>query len=145
MRYFQSKEKLFARVAVVDQHKPIGGTPAQVAELLLASLGAKVTAEPVAALAAVRAMFTHPEAANEVRGAMLAEQRQAAETMAGEDADLRTGLIGALTLGTVIGRYLVGLAGLRGAPPERIIALLRPSFHSIVHGDPEPGPTDRSR
>jgi AcrR family transcriptional regulator len=144
MRYFESKEKLFAQVAVVDQHDPIGGTPEQVAELLLASLGAKVTAEPVAALAAVRSMFTHPEAAKEVREAMLAEQRQAAETVAGEDVDLRTGLIGALTLGTVIGRYLLGLDGLRDAPPDRIIALLRQSFHSIVHGDPQPDPTERS-
>lgn len=142
MRYFESKEKLFARVAVVDQHEPIGGTPEQVAELLLAALGAKVTAEPVAALAAVRSMFTHPEAAKEVREAMLAEQRQAAETMPAEDADLRAGLIGALMLGTVVGRYLLGLDGLRDAPPEKIIALLRQSFHSIVHGDPEPDPTE---
>jgi AcrR family transcriptional regulator len=145
MRYFESKEKLFARVAVVDQHEPIGGTPEQVAELLLAALGAKVAAEPVAALAAVRSMFAHPEAAKEVREAMLAEQRQAAKTMPGEDADLRAGLIGALTLGTVIGRYLLGLDGLRDAAPDRIIALLRQSFHSIVHGDPEPDPTQRSR
>ncbi|MEU7862428.1 TetR family transcriptional regulator [Nonomuraea sp. NPDC049141] len=144
MRYFESKEKLFAQVAVVDQHEPIGGTPEQVAELLLAALGAKVTAEPVGALAAVRSMFTHPEAAKEVREAMLAEQRQAAETVPGEDADLRAGLIGALTLGTVVGRYLLGLDGLRDAPPERIIALLRQSFHAIVHGDPEPDPTERS-
>jgi AcrR family transcriptional regulator len=145
MRYFGSKEKLFARVAVVDRHKSLGGTPEQVAELLLAALGSKVAAEPVAALAAVRSMFNHPEAAREVREAMLAEQRQAAEAIADEDADLRTGLIGALTLGTVIGRYLLSLDGLRDAPPERITALLRRSFHSIVHGDPEPDPMTRDR
>jgi AcrR family transcriptional regulator len=144
MRYFESKEKLFARVAVVDQHEPIGGTPEQVAELLLTSLAAKVAAEPVSALAAVRAMFTHPEAAREVREAMLAEQRQAAETMTVEDADLRMGLIGALTLGTVIGRYLLRLDGLRDAPPDRVVALLRQSFHSIVHGDPVPDQTECS-
>ncbi|MHA4817610.1 TetR/AcrR family transcriptional regulator [Streptomyces aculeolatus] len=143
MRYFESKEKLFARIAVVDRHEPVDGTPEQVAELLLASLGEKVTAEPAAALAAIRSMFTHPEAAKEVREAMLAEQRQAAETMPVPDADLRTGLIGALTLGTVIGRYLLGLDGLRDAPPEQITALLRESFHSIVHGDPD-GPSARS-
>lgn len=89
-------------------------------------------------------MFTHPDAAKEVREAMLAEQRQAA-AIPEEDADLRTGLIGALTLGTVIARYLLGLDGLRDAPPDRIIALLRQSFHSIIHGDPEPDPTERSQ
>ncbi|MEO3766730.1 TetR family transcriptional regulator [Streptomyces sp. B5E4] len=144
MRYFESKEKLFARIAVVDRHERVGGTPEEVAELLLASLGEKVTAEPAGALAAIRSMFTHPEAAEAVREAMLAEQRQATETLPGQDADLRTGLIGALTLGTVIGRYLLGLDGLRDAPPERITALLRQSFHSIVHGDPDPGPSARS-
>ncbi|CNE11933.1 transcriptional regulator [Mycobacterium tuberculosis] len=140
MRYFESKEKLFARVAVVEPHEPLGGTPEEIAELLLAALGAKVTTEPVGALAALRSMFTHPEAAKEVREAMLAEQRQAAEAIPEEDAALRTGLIGALTLGTVIGRYLLGLDGLRDAPPDRITALLRQSFHSIIHGDPEPDP-----
>jgi AcrR family transcriptional regulator len=143
MRYFGSKEKLFARIAVVNQNEPIGGSPEQVAELLLSALAAKVAAEPVGALAAVRSMFTHPEAAKEVRQAMLAEQRQAAESIPGEDADLRAGLIGALTLGTVIGRYLLGLDGLRDAPPEQVIALLRQSFHSIIHGGPEPDPTER--
>jgi len=141
MRYFESKEKLFARVAVVDRHEPIGGRPDQVAELLLAALGAKVTEEPVGALAAIRSMFTHPEAAKDVREAMLAEQRQAADAISGDDdADLRTGLIGALTLGVVIGRYMVGLDGLRDAPPDRIVALLRAPFHSIIHGDREPEP-----
>jgi AcrR family transcriptional regulator len=145
MRYFESKEKLFAQVAVVGRHEPVGGSPEQVAELLLAALGAKVAAEPVGALAAVRSMFTHPEAAKEVREAMLAEQRHAAETITGEDAALRTGLIGALTLGTVIGRYLLGLDGLRDAPSDKIMALLRQSFHSIIHGDPEPDPTGHSQ
>ncbi|MFI0372483.1 TetR family transcriptional regulator [Actinomadura sp. 1N219] len=141
MRYFGSKEKLFAQVAVVDRHEPPGGTPDQVAELLLAALGAKLAAEPTGALAALRSMFTHPDTAAAVREAMLAEQRHAAEAIPDEDADLRTGLIGALTLGTVIARYLVGLDGLRDAPPEKIVALLREPFHSIIHGDPGPGPT----
>ncbi len=143
MRYFESKEKLFARIAVVDRQEALGGSPEQVAELLLAALGAKVTAEPAGALAVVRSMFTHPESAKEVREAMLAEQHQAADAISGEDADLRTALIGALTLGTVIGRYLLGLDGLRDASPEKITALLRQPFHSILHGDPEPDPSER--
>lgn len=80
-------------------------------------------------------MFTHPEAAKAVRDAMLTEQRQATGTMPGQDADLRTALIGALTLGTVIGRHLLSLDGLRDAPPEQITALLRRPFHSILHAE----------
>jgi AcrR family transcriptional regulator len=141
MRYFESKERLFARVAVVQRPEPIDGTPEQVADLLLAALSAKIAEEPVGALAVLRSMFTHPEAAAEVREAMLAEQRQAAGALPADDADLRTGLIGALTLGTVIGRYLLRLDGLRDAPPEQVEALLRGAFHSIVHGEADPGPS----
>lgn len=51
--------------------------------------------------------------------------------MAADDADLRAGLIGALTIGigTIIGRHLLRLDGLRDAAPERITASLtqRPS------------------
>ncbi|QXJ23924.1 TetR/AcrR family transcriptional regulator [Actinomadura graeca] len=140
MRYFGSKERLFARVAVVDRPEPLGGSPEQVAETLLAALDAKLAAEPVGALAALRSMFTHPEAAREVREAMLAEQRQAEAATPGEDAALRTALIGALTLGTVIGRYMLDLDGLRDASPEQITALLRQPFHAIVHGPPNPDP-----
>lgn len=137
MRYFESKERLFARVAVVHRAEPIDGSPEQIADLLLAALSAKIADEPVDALAALRSMFTHPEAAAEVREAMLAEQRQAAGALPTEDADLRAGLIGALMLGTVIGRHLLRLDGLRDAPPEQVAALLHGAFHSIVHGDPD--------
>ncbi|MFE3731506.1 helix-turn-helix domain-containing protein, partial [Nocardia sp. NPDC059154] len=62
MRYFGSKENLFAQVAVVGNVEAITGTPEQAAELLLKALTAKLTEEPVNALAAIRSMLTHPDA-----------------------------------------------------------------------------------
>lgn len=138
MRYFGSKEELFARAAAVGADEPIEGTPAEAAELLLAALGAKLEDEPVNALAALRSMLTHAEAAEGVRAAMAEQQRQAAAHLADDDADLRAGLLGALTLGVVIGRHLLQLDGLKDAPPERITALLRSAFHDLAHGRPEP-------
>ncbi|MFE3193708.1 TetR family transcriptional regulator [Nocardia sp. NPDC059240] len=141
MRYFGSKEELFARAAVVGAGEPIGGTPAEAAESLLAALGAKLEDEPVNALAAIRSMLTHTEAAEGVRAAMAEQQRQAAGHLAADEADLRAGLLGAVTLGVVIGRHLLQLDGLKDAPPERITALMRSVFHDLAHGRPEPDPT----
>ncbi|MFE3056105.1 TetR family transcriptional regulator [Nocardia sp. NPDC059239] len=140
MRYFGSKENLFAQVAVVGNVEAITGTPEQAAELLLKALAAKLTEEPVNALAAIRSMLTHPDATGEVRAAMAAQQRQAAGHLAGDEAELRAGLLGALTIGVVIGRHLLHLDGLSDAPPERITALLRAAFHDIAHGRAQPDP-----
>ncbi|MGW3542326.1 TetR/AcrR family transcriptional regulator [Nocardia niigatensis] len=89
------------------------------------------------ALAAIRSMLTHPDATAEVRSAMAAQRRQAAEHLAEDDVELRAGLLGALTIGVVIGRHLLHLDG----SPERITALLRPAFHGIAQGRPEPEAT----
>jgi AcrR family transcriptional regulator len=140
MRYFGSKDNLFAQISGFEQEQQVTGTPDQAAEQLLAALEDKLTAEPTDALAAIRSMFTHPDATGEVRSAMVARQRQAADHMAADDADLRAGLIGALTIGAVIGRHLLRLDGLRDAAPERITALLRTAFHDLAHGTPRNAP-----
>ncbi|MEV5962957.1 TetR family transcriptional regulator [Kribbella sp. NPDC051952] len=131
MRYFGSKEKLFAQAATIPPDGPIEGSPAQIAELLRAGLTQKLAEEPAAALAALRAMFSHPEAAEEVRAAMTGQQRQVAAQLPGEDAVLRSGVIGALTLGLVIGRHLVRLDGL-DADPEEILAIAGPLLTALT-------------
>jgi AcrR family transcriptional regulator len=133
MRHFGSKEKLFAQASGFEEEELITGTPEQAAEQLLLALEKKLDATPVDALAAIRSMFTHPDAAADVRAAMVARQQQAAGHLADDDADLRAGLLGALTIGAVIGRHLLRLDGLADAPPDRIAALLRPAFHTLAH------------
>ncbi|MFF0339897.1 TetR family transcriptional regulator [Kribbella sp. NPDC004875] len=131
MRYFGSKEKLFAQAAAVPADGPIEGSPDQIARQLTAALTEKLTDEPAAALAALRAMFSHPEAAEEVRTAMTAQQRQIAAQLPGEDAVVRSGVIGALTLGLVISRHLVKLDGL-DATPEELMAVAGPVIEDLV-------------
>lgn len=141
MRYFGSKEELFARIAVLEPDAPISGTPEQAAEQLLAALAAKIEGEPdTATLAAVRTMLTHSDTAESVREAMTARQRQAAGHLGSEDAELRAGLIGALTLGVVISRHLLHLDSVGDADPARIVELLRPAFHEIAHGGTDRNP-----
>jgi len=133
MRYFGSKEKLFAQAASIPADGPIKGSPEQIAEQLTAALTQKLTEEPAASLAALRAMFSHPEAAEEVRAAMTAQQRQIAEQLPGEDAVLRSGVIGALTLGLVIGRHLVRLDGLDASPGE-VMTVAGPLIGELTNG-----------
>ncbi|WP_062990110.1 TetR/AcrR family transcriptional regulator [Nocardia anaemiae] len=142
MRYFGSKDNLFAQASGFEQEDLVTGTPEQAADQLLAALETKLAQQPTDALAAIRSMFTHPDAAAEVQFAMVSRQRQAAQHLADDDADLRAGLIGAITIGTVIGRHLLQLDGLRDAEPERITALLRAAFHDIACG---PTTTPRTR
>ncbi|WP_202876339.1 TetR/AcrR family transcriptional regulator [Kribbella sp. VKM Ac-2566] len=138
MRYFGSKEKLFAQAAAIPADGPIDGSPEQIAEQLIAALTEKLADEPTAALAALRAMFTHPEAAEEVRAAMAAQQRQVAAQLSGDDALVRSGVIGALTLGLVISRHLVRLDGLDASPAE-LMAVAGPLIEELTTGSTEPG------
>jgi AcrR family transcriptional regulator len=134
MRYFVSKEKLFAQAATIPPNGPITGTPEEIIELLVAGLTAKLADEPAAALAALRSMFSHPDAGREVRDAMTQQQRQVAASMPGDDAVLRSGVIGALTIGAVIGRHLLALDGLRDADPAEISAAMEPLIRQLMQG-----------
>ncbi|MEU6715853.1 TetR family transcriptional regulator [Nonomuraea sp. NPDC046802] len=140
MRYFGSKDELFARVAAIEPDEPVAGTPEEVAELLLAALGDKLTADMSATLAMLRSMLTHPDAGEGVRAALTEQQRQVADSMPADDAVLRAGLVGALTLGTVIARHLLRLEGVRDADVEDIVGVLRPAVHAIAHGEAEREP-----
>jgi AcrR family transcriptional regulator len=133
MRYFGSKQELFSQVAGMSPDDGLTGTPEEVTEYLLTSLAAKLTEEPSATLAMLRSMLTHPEAAEEVRAAANRQERQLAAAIAADDAEARAGIIGAITLGTLIARHLLQLDGLAAATPAQITGLLRPCLQSLIH------------
>lgn len=132
MRYFGSKQKLFDQVAEMPADDLGAGTPEEVTERILASLAAKLTAEPTATLAMLRSMLTHPDAATQVRTSATEQERQLAAAIAAPDAPVRAGLIGAVTLGTVVARHLLHLDGLRTATPDQVTTLLRPLIQALM-------------
>ncbi|MEU6646420.1 TetR family transcriptional regulator [Saccharomonospora sp. NPDC046836] len=132
MHYFGSKEQLFTQASAATPDEPISGTPEQLTEQLLATLHDKLTHEPTATLAMLRSMLTHPDATEGVRASLSRQQEQLSDILSADDALLRTGLTGAISLGVVIGRHLLQLDGLRDAPPDQIIELLRPCFESLT-------------
>jgi len=132
MRYFGSKQELFSQVASMSPDDGLTGTPEEVTEYVLTSLAAKLTEEPSATLAMLRSMLTHPEAAEEVRAAANRQERQLAAAIVADDAEARAGVIGAITLGTLIARHLLQLNGLAAATPAQITSLLRPCLQSLT-------------
>ncbi|TQM14580.1 TetR/AcrR family transcriptional regulator [Pseudonocardia kunmingensis] len=140
IRYFGSKEQLFARAAELPPDDRLEGEPARIAEQMLASLQAKLTSDAAGSVAVLRSMLTHPDAEREVRQALADQQRAGAAALGSPDAALRIGLVGVLVLGVVLGRDLLELDGLRDAPPEQVVALLRPAIHALTYGGAEPGP-----
>jgi hypothetical protein len=62
------------------------------------------------------------------------QERQLADAIAADDAEARAGIIGAITLGTLVARHLLQLNGLADATPAQITSLLRPCLQSLIHG-----------
>jgi AcrR family transcriptional regulator len=143
IHYYGAKDELFQQAAYLAPDQPISGTPQQVAERLLASLGARLDTEPVASLAMLRSMLTHPEAVAGVQATVADQLQQISNAIHTDDALLRASLISAITMGVVLGRYQLRLDGLHDADPNKIIDLLRPCFHALTHGDPAPQHPDQ--
>ncbi len=137
MHYFRSKDELFAHAAKLPPDDFPTGAPQEVAEALLASLGKRLAAEPVASLAVLRSMLTHSEAAAGFREAAGQRLEQMQSVIPAADAELRAGLVSAIITGVIIERYLVRVGHLADAPPESIIDLLRPCFQALT-GAPTP-------
>jgi AcrR family transcriptional regulator len=141
MRYFGSKEELFAKAARLDPDEALEGATQDVAELMLESLHQKLEAEPVAMLAMLRSMLTHHGAEEGVRDLIAQQQRQLGQSIEADVPELRTGLVGAIMLGVVVARYLLELEGVRDASADQILELLRPCVHQLIglsEGDRDP-------
>jgi len=132
MHYFGSKDLLFARAVEVPADELPAGTPGEVAEALLTSLGRRLTGEPAASLAVLRSMLTNAEAADRYRAAGEPQLRQLSAAIPAPDADLRASLLSAIIHGVIAERYLLRLTPLADASPEQIIDLLRPCIESLT-------------
>jgi AcrR family transcriptional regulator len=139
MHYFGSKQELYRRVIDAAPAPEIGGTPAEAAEQILASLAARLASEPVASLALLRSMLTNPEAASAASTGIARYEAQIARAIPARDADLRAAIISAITLGIMVSRHLIKSDELASADPAEVIRLMRPCMLSLAarpdHGD----------
>jgi AcrR family transcriptional regulator len=138
MRYFHSKEQLFREATATEPDEPVTGTPDDLVESLLGQLATKLDTEPVAALAMLRSMLTQRGAADEVRRTIAAGGSELSASIGAENPVVRASLIGSISTGVIVGRYILQLDGLREAPTEQVLELLRPCLRSLVLGASEP-------
>ncbi|MEV4809621.1 TetR family transcriptional regulator [Micromonospora avicenniae] len=140
MRYYGSKEGLFAAAAEFDLRLPDLTTvpPGQLGEVLVRHfLDRWEGDETLAAL--LRAASTNPGAADRMR-AIFADQITEAVAALGTDpatAARRAGLVAAQTLGLAFTRYIVRLPPMVAMAPEELVAWIAPSLQRYLTGMPE--------
>ncbi|MFF2503089.1 TetR/AcrR family transcriptional regulator [Streptomyces sp. NPDC058067] len=134
MQYFGSKRELFSRAVQAFSVLPETPDSDALVEQLLAALDFKLGGLPEGTVAMLRSMLTDPAAAEYVRDALgrQIDGVSAALSPATEDPELRAALFVTTLLGVTIGHQFLGLTALRGAPPDRIAALLRPAFKALA-------------
>jgi AcrR family transcriptional regulator len=137
MQYFGSKEGLFA-AAMEGAHG--GGTartapreeiPSAVLRDVLAKFEGTDNRE--AAVALLRNFLTHPEANRIMRDEVLCSLiRDLAQTIGGEDAELKAALLMSCVAGMSLARYVLELPGLAGASRTDVERLLLPALQALL-------------
>jgi hypothetical protein len=73
-----------------------------------------------------------------VRKTIALAGREVSGSIDADDAEVRASLIGSISTGVIVGRYILHLEGLREASTEQILELLRPCVRFLVLGSGEP-------
>lgn len=134
MQYYGSKQELFSRAIRIAPAETAAAGPAELTELLLASLGMKLSELPDASLAMMRSMLTHPDAADAARATLDQHIEQLSSAIPAKDSRLRAALAVTAILGVTIGHQLLDIGALRDTSAEQIADLLRPCLQGLVSG-----------
>lgn len=137
MQHYGSKEGLFAAAArwTSDHDRILTATSDSLPAAAMADLFDTFEggAGREAASALLRNCLTHPSAARIMRDEVMCEQAAAvADTLEGDDAQLRAGLFGACMMGLGVARYLLELEPLAGASREEVSRLMEPVLRALV-------------
>ncbi|PYC68964.1 TetR family transcriptional regulator [Micromonospora arborensis] len=140
MRYYGSKEGLFAAAAEFDLRLPdlSAVPPARLGEVLVRHFLARWDGDETL-VALLRAASTNPGAAERMRG-IFADQLTAAVTAFGSDSALtarRAGLVASQLLGLAFTRYIVRLPPMVDTPPEELVSWIAPTLQRYLTGLPE--------
>ena len=137
MQYYGSKEQLFAAAARrTKQSSGVLGArredlPAAALADLFDSMETDADREAVSAL--LRNCLTHPEAARIMRDEVMSERCQVlAETIGGDSAALRAGLLGACMMGLSVARYALEFPDVAQASREDIERIMLPALRALV-------------
>lgn len=139
MRYFGSKEGLFAAAAHVDLQLPnLGGVPVRqrgqaLLEHFIRRWEGDLSDDVLVLL--LRSAVTDERAAQRLQAVFQEQLVDTLSRMSGpEEALRRAGLIASQVLGVALGRYLLKLPGLADRPPADLIADLAPTVQRYLTG-----------
>lgn len=139
MRYFGSKEGLFAAAAQVDLLLPnLGGVPVRqrgqaLLEHFIRRWEGDLSDDVLVLL--LRSAVTDERAAQRLQAVFQEQLVDTLSRMSGpEEALRRAGLIASQVLGVALGRYLLKLPGLADRPPADLIADLAPTIQRYLTG-----------
>ncbi|RAO56139.1 TetR family transcriptional regulator [Micromonospora saelicesensis] len=139
MRYYGSKEGLFAAAAEFDLRLPdlTSVPPARLGEVLVRHFLARWEGDETL-VALLRAASTNPGAAERMRG-IFADQLTAAVAAFGTDRALtarRAGLVASQVLGLAFTRYIVRLPPMVDTAPDELVAWIAPTLQRYLTGTP---------
>jgi AcrR family transcriptional regulator len=137
MQYYGNKEALFAASARwhVD-HKRLSEAalpdiPATALDDLFISF--EDPSKRDGAIALLRNCLTHESALEVMRDDVMREpQAMIAQTIGGDDGELRAGLLGATMIGVTIAKYLLEIPAVAAASPEDIERIMAPVLKALV-------------
>ncbi|MET7668677.1 TetR/AcrR family transcriptional regulator [Micromonospora luteifusca] len=140
MRYYGSKEGLFAAAAEFDLRLPDldAVPPAHLGAVLIRHFLARWEGDETL-VALLRAASTNPGAAERMRG-IFADQLTAAVTVFGTDPAMtarRAGLVASQILGLAFTRYIVRLPPMVDTPPEDLVSWIAPTLQRYLTAMPE--------
>ena len=141
IRYFHTKDELFARAATIELKLPSIGTidPATVGDVLIRRFLEvwEGSAESRGMTILLRSASSNEFAANKVREVFSAQVRQAMASVGSPvDAGLRAGLVSRQLLGLAMCRYILQLPPVVSMSRDEIIRSIGPTLQSYVTGTP---------
>ncbi|MFJ9381330.1 TetR/AcrR family transcriptional regulator [Streptomyces sp. NPDC101455] len=145
MQHFGNKQQLFRAASQVDLDiAAVAAGPAEeLSERFIRVVFEQLDKRPEATAATLRSMLTHDESAEEAGKLFNLEQmirdRSSAGVVHDERDKLRGQLVGALTLGAAITRYVLKFSAVEQADVDDLVACLRPAVEALLPGPVEEG------
>lgn len=139
MRYYGSKEKLFAAAATFDLRLPdLAGLPRSSYGEVLVSHFLRRWGDDSPFLALLRAAVTHQAARDRMRDIFATQVTPlvAAVTPAPAETSVRAGLIASQLLGLALCRDVLGLPSIAAMPAAEVVGWLAPTIQRYLTGSP---------
>jgi AcrR family transcriptional regulator len=135
MRYYGSKERLFAAAADFDLQLPaIDPDATDVGEALVAHFLSRWEGDETL-MALLRAGVTNPAAAERLREIFAGQLEPVAERLAPDAAQTRAGLVASQILGLALTRYVVKLPPVAAMTRDEVVGWLGPTVRRYLLGE----------